>query len=755
MASTESPPIAAAQESAEFGVGGMTCAACSARVERALSRTPGVESASVNLATERAAVRFRGSETDRETLFQSVREAGYQVIDLGADGQSGDQEAAREEERRRLRQSVLVAGGLTVPIVLLDMVPMMIPGGHHWLTGIIPEPALLYILFLLASAVQFGPGRRFYRLGWSSLRAKSPDMNALVMIGTTAAYGYSVVATVAPALLPEGAAHVYFEASAVIITLILLGKYLEMIARGRTSAAIRRLVDLQPPVARLLRNGQPTSVPLAEVQPGDALLILPGDRIPVDGIVIEGASYVDEAMISGEPVPVEKTDGAELVGGTVNQTGSLTMRATRVGSETVLAQIIRLVEHAQASKPAIQALADRVVAVFVPVVLVIAALTFGAWLLLGPAPALTYALVAAVSVLIIACPCAMGLATPTSIMVGTGRAAELGVLFRRGDAVQALQEVHVIALDKTGTITLGRPTLTDVVLLNGGDESEVLRLAAAVEARSEHPIAKAIAEGGRERGLDIPEAKGFDAVPGFGVEGEVEGRRVAVGALRFMERLEIPADRRDADRLAAQGKTPLFVAIDGRAVAMLAVSDPIKDDAAEVVQALKASGLRVAMVTGDARATAEVVASQIGIADVYAEVLPADKAKAVTDMQRHGRVAFVGDGINDAPALAAADVGIAIGTGTDVAIEAADVVLMRGDLRGLRQAFSVSRATMRNIKQNLFWAFFYNTALIPVAAGVLYAPFGLTLSPVFAAAAMGISSVMVLGNAMRLRRLSA
>ena len=737
-------------------VQGMTCAACVSRVERALQKVEGVLDASVNLATERAVVRHVPGAVSPARIEAAVRDAGYDVLQIegGQDRVDAEREA-REAERLALRRRLFVAAGFTIPILLLSMGPMLVPGGHDWLTGIVPMPTLFLILFALASVVQFGPGWRFYRAGFASLRHGSPDMNTLVMLGTTAAYGYSVVATFVPGLLPEGTVHVYYEASATIITLILVGKYLEAIAKGRTSEAIKTLLGLQPRTARLIRDGVEQEVPVDEVMAGDVVVVRPGEKVPVDGVVTQGTSFVDESMISGEPVPVEKREGAEVVGGTINGTGSFRFRAERVGAETVLAQIIQMVEKAQMTRPPIQALADRVVAVFVPIVIAIATLTAVVWLLVGPEPALPLALVAAVSVLIIACPCAMGLATPTSIMVGTGKAAELGVLFRRGDALQTLHEADVVALDKTGTLTEGHPRLTDLVVSGGFDEAEVLRLVAAVERSSEHPIGRAIVEEAETDAQALPEAEGFEAVPGFGVAATVEGRWVQAGADRYMRRLGLDVDvfAETAERLADEGKTPLYAAVDGRLAAVLAVTDPIKAETPAAVEALHALGLRVAMITGDNHRTAEAIARQLGIDEVRAEVLPDGKAEAVKTLQAEGLgVAFVGDGINDAPALAQADVGIAIGTGTDVAIESADVVLMSGSLGGIPTALALSRATLRNIKQNLFWAFAYNVVLIPVAAGALYPVFGLLLSPVFAAAAMGFSSVFVLTNALRLRR---
>ncbi len=582
-------------------------------------------------------------------------------------------------------------------------------------------------------------------------------MNSLVSVGTLAAYLYSIVATFAPTLLPPGTVNVYYEAAAVIVVLILLGRYLEARAKGRTSQAIQRLVGLQPKTARVRREGAVAEIPIIDVMVGDVIEVRPGERIPVDGEVVDGNSYVDEAMITGEPVPVAKASGSAVTGGTVNQQGALAFRATAVGEATLLAQIIRMVEDAQGSKLPIQAMVDRVTMWFVPAVMGVAALTFVAWLILGPSPALTFALVNAVAVLIIACPCAMGLATPTSIMVGTGRGAELGVLFRKGEALQLLRDARVVAVDKTGTLTEGRPALTDMQVIDGFDRSGVLALAAAVEAKSEHPVGVAIVAAATAEGIAIPETTDFDSVTGYGVRALVNGNRVDIGADRYMHSLGVDAAgfAANAMQLADEGKSPLYVAVDGRLAAIMAVADPIKATTPAAIAALHRLGLKIAMVTGDNARTAESIARRLGIDVVVAEVLPEGKVAAVENLRAaHGRVAFVGDGINDAPALAAADVGIAVGTGTDVAIEAADVVLMSGHLNGVATAIALSQATIGNIRQNLFWAFAYNTALIPVAAGLLYPVWGVLLSPMFAAGAMAMSSVFVLGNALRLRRFS-
>jgi Cu+-exporting ATPase len=745
------------RETVELAIQGMTCASCVGRVERALRSVPGVIDASVNLATERASVVLPRGAVSIDALIRGVETAGYDAAPVAGDVASSDAEAERRAaELAGLRRAVVVAGALTLPVAVLEMGGHLVPAFHHLVVDAIGVHGNWLVQFVLATLVLFGPGLRFYRIGFPALLRGAPDMNSLVAVGTGAAYAYSVVATFAPQLLPPGTVNVYFEAAAVIVTLILLGRFLEARTKGRTSEAIRRLVGLQPRTARVRGDGAVQEVPAAAVRPGDIVEVRPGERIPVDGEVVDGASFVDESMITGEPVPVEKQAGAAVVGGTVNQTGAFAFRATKVGGDTLLAQIIRMVEQAQGSKLPIQALVDRVTLWFVPAVMVVALATFLVWLVFGPEPAMTFALVNAVAVLIIACPCAMGLATPTSIMVGTGRAAELGILFRRGEALQLLKDVRVVALDKTGTLTKGHPELTDLTTAPGFDRAEVLGAVAAVEAKSEHPIARATVAAAAAEAVDLLETTGFEAVPGFGARAIVGGRQVEVGADRFMARLGIDVGHfaADAARLADQGKTPLYAAIDGRLAAILAVADPIKETTPAAIAALHALGLKIAMITGDNARTAQAIAHAVGIDVVVAEVLPDGKVEALERLKaRHGRAAFVGDGINDAPALAAADVGIAIGTGTDIAIEAADVVLMSGDLAGVPKAVALSRATIRNIRQNLFWAFAYNTALIPVAAGVFYPVNGMLLSPVLAAGAMALSSVFVLANALRLRRI--
>lgn len=753
----ESAGYSVRHEITELAIEDMTCASCVGRVEKALAQTPGVIEAGVNLATERARIIHFAGVVSVADLEAAVVKAGYTSRRLSAESaNTEDQDNERREgEARSLRRALYTAAIFTLPVFILEMGSHVIPGMHDLVMRTLGQQMNWYIQFVLATIVLFGPGMRFFRKGIPALLRGAPDMNSLVSVGTIAAYGYSVVATFIPGVLPKGTANVYFEAAVVIVTLILLGRTLEARAKGRTSQAIKRLVGLQAKTARVDRNGKIVEIPLDQVATDDVILVRPGEKIPVDGEVVEGSSYVDESMITGEPVPVSKGIGAEVVGGTINKTGAFSFRVTKIGANTVLAQIIRLVEQAQGSKLPIQALVDKVTMWFVPAVMAGAGVTFIIWLFLGPDPALTFALINAVAVLIIACPCAMGLATPTSIMVGTGRAAELGVLFRKGEALQALRDVSVVALDKTGTLTKGRPELTDLVPAEGFEYKEVLALVAAIETRSEHPIAEAIVAAAKQQDITLASVESFEAVPGFGVSAQVAGRTVAVGADRYMTQLGLDVNslQPTARRLGEQGKSPLYAAIDGRLAAIIAVADPIKETTPEAIRALHALGLKVAMITGDNKATSAAIARQLGIDEVAAEVLPDGKVAALKKFRANGaRVAFVGDGINDAPALAESDVGLAIGTGTDVAIEAADVVLMSGDLRGVADAIALSQATIRNIKQNLFWAFAYNALLIPVAAGLLYPLNGMLLSPMFAAAAMALSSVFVLGNALRLKR---
>ncbi len=737
----------------ELAVEGMTCASCVGRVEKALKAVPGVTEATVNLATERATVRGVAAVAD---LIAAIEKVGYEAnpVDTGA---QADEEAAekKDAERAELKRDLTLAAVLALPVFVLEMGSHMIPGMHEWVASTIGIQQSWYLQFVLTLLVLAIPGWRFYEKGFPALFRLGPDMNSLVAVGTAAAFGYSMVATFAPSLLPAGTVNVYYEAAAVIVALILLGRFLEARAKGRTSEAIKRLVGLQAKEAHVLRDGRIVDIPINDVAQGDIVEVRPGERVPVDGEVTEGRSFVDESMITGEPIPVEKAEGSTVVGGTVNQKGALTLRATAVGGQTMLAQIIRMVEQAQGSKLPIQAVVDKVTLWFVPAVMLAAVLTFLVWLVFGPSPALSFALVNAVAVLIIACPCAMGLATPNSIMVGTGRGAEMGVLFRKGEALQLLKDAKVVAVDKTGTLTEGRPVLTDLEIADGFDRNQVLAKVASVESRSEHPIARAIVESAVEGGIALPTMTDFDSVTGMGVRATVDGARVEVGADRFMRELglDVSGFARTAERLGNEGKSPLYAAIDGRLAAIIAVADPIKSSTPAAIAALHQLGLKVAMITGDNARTAQAIAKQLGIDEVVAEVLPEGKVEAVRRLKAtHGQIAYVGDGINDAPALAEADVGLAIGTGTDVAVESADVVLMSGNLQGVPNAIALSKATIGNIRQNLFWAFGYNTALIPVAAGVLYPAYGVLLSPIFAAGAMALSSVFVLGNALRLRR---
>ncbi len=740
-----------------LGIDGMTCASCTGRVERGLAALPNVAGVSVNLATGRASIRHAEGLVDRAALEAAIRRLGYEPRSEAPSGTPGRaaRRARQDAEAAHLRRDVSLAALLALPVVVLDMGGHLVPGFHAWLQAAFGPAGSGWIQACLATLILAGPGRRFFRQGIPALLRGHPDMNALVALGAGAAYLYSLVSVVVPGWLPAGTAHLYFEAASLIVTLILLGRMLEARAKGRTGAAIARLIDLAPKTARLVRDGVEAEVAQEALRVGDRVRVRPGERIAADGAVVEGTSYVDESMVTGESVPVAKAPGDAVTGGTLNTNGSVDLLVERIGAETVLARIVAMVEAAQGAKLPIQALVDRVTLRFVPAVMGLSALTFLGWLALGPSPALGVAIVNAIAVLIIACPCAMGLATPTAIMVGTGRAAERGVLFRSGTALQGLRDVKLVAFDKTGTLTQGRPSLTDLEPAPGIAPDAALRLAAALESRSEHPVAGAIVAAARARGLAGGVVTAVEARAGYGITGRVDDRAVAIGARRYMERLGIGVEvlAGKAAGLERAGRSPLYLAVDGRLAALIAVADPIKPGAAEAVASLRAQGLAVAMVTGDARGAAEGVARQLGIDTVSAELPPGGKVEAVRALRaRFGPVAFVGDGINDAPALAEADVGLAIGTGTDIAVESAEVVLMAGDLARIVTAIHLSRAVMRTIRQNLFWAFAYNIALIPVAAGLL-APFGgPLLSPILAAGAMALSSVFVLGNALRLRR---
>ncbi len=738
-----------------FPVSGMTCASCVARVEEALAGVPGVVSASVNLASEKATVEYLEG-TPVAGLKKAVSEAGYE---LGAEaGTLQDVVGVAAREARGVRNRLLLAVLFTVPLFVLSWVPDF--------------PGKLFVLWALATPVQFWVGWRYYRGMWGALRHRTADMNTLIAVGTSAAYFYSVMVVLFPGLFASPAleAHVYFDTAAVIISLITLGKFLEARARGQTSAAIKKLIGLQPKTALVIRDGKEVEIAVEDVRVGDLILVRPGERIPVDGIIRQGRSSVDESMVTGESIPVEKSVGDEVIGATINRTGSFQFEATKVGKDTTLAQIVRLVEEAQGSKAPVQRLADVIASYFVPVVIGIALATLVVWVLVGPDPALTFGLLNFVAVLIIACPCALGLATPTAIMVGTGKGAESGVLIRSAEALERAHRIDTVLLDKTGTLTTGHPAVSDVVPADGFSRGEVLRLAASAERGSEHPLGEAIVRAARDMGLEPAEASEFRAVPGQGIEASVEGRSIILGNLGLVQerRLSLGAPGEKAERRHDEGKTVMFLGVDGRVAGAITVADTLRPEAREAIARLKRMGIEPVMITGDNRRTAAAIARQVGIERVLAEVRPENKAGEIKRLQGKGKVvAMVGDGINDAPALAQADVGIAIGTGTDVAMETADITLIRGELGGIITAISLSRRTVSTIRQNLFWAFAYNTALIPVAAGVLYLVFGQTgtpaglrfilgdygfLNPILAAAAMAISSLTVVSNSLRLRR---
>jgi Cu+-exporting ATPase len=739
---------------------GMTCASCVSRVERALRKPAGVLKADVNLATEKATVTYIPGQTTHADLVAAVRAAGYDVVEGSAASEESAEaaadaaEAARAAAYRQLKTKVVVGFVFSILIFAGTMQPDWFPFLPAWLHN-------GYVLWALATPVQFWVGGQFYRTAWNALRHGSTTMNTLIAMGSSAAYFYSVLGVLFPGFFEHQGLTMpmYFDSAAFIITLILFGRLLEARAKGQTGAAIKALIGLQPKTARVLRDGAETDVPIAAVVAGDLIVVRPGEKVPVDGVVTAGASAVDESMLTGEPIPVAKQLGDEVIGATMNTTGSFTFSATKVGADTALAQIIRLVEQAQGSKPPIARLADVIAAYFVPAVIGIASLTFVVWLVLGPSPSLNYALLNFVAVLVIACPCALGLATPTAIMVGTGKGAENGVLIRDGAALETAYKLDTVVLDKTGTITEGRPQVTDVVVLDGAarlddgsprlDEDGLLRLVAAAERGSEHPLAGAIVAAAEQRGLTIPAAGEFEAVAGHGIRAVVDGHTVVAGN----ERLAGAAAAELTGRFAAEGKTVVTVLVDDVPAVAIAAADTVKPGSAAAVRRLREFGLDIVMLTGDNALTARVIAREVGIEHVVADVLPEQKAQKVAELQAGGKkVAMVGDGINDAPALAQADVGVAIGTGTDVAMEASDITLMGGELSGVATAVSLSRATIRVVKQNLFWAFAYNVALIPLAAGVFYPPFGVLLNPIYAAAAMGLSSVTVVTNSLRLRR---
>jgi Cu+-exporting ATPase len=724
---------------ADLKITGMHCAACASRVESALRETEGVSEANVNFATESAGLLYDDERLGLEEIAAAVEAAGYGVVMPGAED---DERAARERELRTLQRKLWFSLA-AVAVIMLSI---------HVVSHVVAVPA--EALLVVATPVQFWAGAQFYRGAWTALRGRFADMNTLIAVGTSAAYFYSLVVTLRPDVIVSVGAeiHLYYDTSAMIITLILLGRTLEARARGRASEAIRRLMGLQAKTACVLRDGEEVEVAIEDVVIRDVVVLRPGERVPVDGEVLEGESALDESMVTGESMPVEKGPGDLVVGGTVNLSGAFRFRASRVGADTVLAQIIRLVQEAQATKAPIQRLADRVAGIFVPIVIAIAVITFVIWLFVGPNP--TYAVVAAVAVLIIACPCALGLATPTSLLVGTGRGAELGILIRSAEALEVAGAADTVLFDKTGTLTRGTPEVTDIVAAPGHTQESVLRLAASAERYSEHPLGQAIVRAARNRKVDIAEAADFKAMSGLGVSAGIEGTTVLVGSGRLLAEQGVAVEtmQGQADVLAGEGKTAALVSVDGKTIGVIGLADVAKEEASDAVRLLKEMGLRVAMVTGDNARTAEAIAREVGVDDVRAEVLPDQKAEAVKALQAEGRrVAMVGDGINDAPALAQADVGIAIGRGTDIAMESADITLVRDDLRLVPEAIRLSGATLRNIKQNLFFAFFYNSLGIPIAAGVLYPVIHTLLNPAIAAGAMAFSSVSVVTNALRLR----
>jgi len=746
--------VATSDERIDLPITGMTCAACANRIERTLAKQPGVNSASVNFATERATVSFDPQATNVDSLVETVRSAGYDAHPTASDDGEDPLEKAHAEEYRTAKRKFIVAAALSLPVLVIAMshgtIAWLNFEGVNWLQLVLTTPVVLY------------SGRHFYTGAWAAFRHRAADMNTLIAVGTGTAFIYSVLATAFPSWFVTSAhgSHatdvpVYFEAAAVIIALILLGSLFESRAKGRTGEAIRKLVGLQPKTAMVIRDGDEIEVATDTVLKGDIVVVRPGEKIAVDGVVTEGSSAVDESMLTGESIPVEKHAGDEVFAATINKTGAFYFRATKVGKDTALQQIVQLVRDAQGSKPPIAKLADKISGIFTPVVISIAIATFVVWFVAAsPEVRFTMALVNFVSVLIIACPCALGLATPTAIMVGTGKGAELGILIKGGDSLETAHKLDTIVLDKTGTITKGEPSLTDVVAFDL-DETELLRLIASAEASSEHPLAAAIVAGAKEHGISVERAEKFNAVEGRGVEARVDGREIVLGNERLMQErlIDVNTDASEAlAQLASEGKTPMLAAIDGKLAGIIAVADTVKDESKTAISDFKQLGLTVVMMTGDNQRTADAVAKEVGVDRVIAEVLPEGKSSEIKRLQGEGRsVGMVGDGINDAPALAQADVGIAIGTGTDVAIEASDITLIRGDLRGVATAIGLSKATIRTVKQNLFWAFIYNVIGIPIAAGALYPVFGWLLSPIIASAAMSLSSVSVVTNSLRLR----
>jgi Cu+-exporting ATPase len=746
----------AGMEKVTLPVHGMSCASCVKKVENAINGLEGVVRASVNFATERATVQYIPGAVSVEDFRKAVKEAGYEILQterVEKEDILDREKAAREAEYRKLKRKLLIGITLVIPIFLLAYWKALGLANLYDLN----QEVSFFLQLLFQTPVQFWVGRQFYVGAWKSAKHGSSDMNTLIAVGTSAAYLYSVLATFFPHLFSAQGltAGVYFDTAGAIIILILLGRLLEARAKGQTSEAIKKLVGLRAKTARVLRDGRETDIPAEDVKIGDLVVVRPGEKIPVDGIVKGGHSSVDESMVTGESIPVEKHAGDAVIGATINKTGTFKFEASKVGKDTMLAQIIKMVEEAQGSKPPIARLADIIAGYFVPAVIGIAIITFIVWYFYGPSPALTYAVLNFVAVLIIACPCALGLATPTSIMVGTGKGAESGVLIRGGEALETAHKINTVVMDKTGTLTKGEPSVTDIVAFNGYEKMEILRFAASAEKGSEHPLGEAIVNRALEENISLIDPGDFNAVAGHGIEATLGEKALLMGNAKLMKDRGIQLDQlgKKAEELSNQGKTPMFVAVDQNPAGIIAVADTLKENSKGSVEALHKMHIEVVMITGDNRRTAEAIARQIGVDRVFSEVLPEGKADEVKKLQAEGKkVAMVGDGINDAPALTQADVGIAIGTGTDVAMESADITLISGDLKGVLTAIALSKATIRNIRQNLFWAFAYNTILIPVAAGVLFPFFGILLNPIFAAAAMGLSSVTVVSNALRLRR---
>lgn len=736
--------------SLELPIQGMDCASCVQKTEKALLQTRGVTKAVVNLATEKAKVEYLPSETSLKEIKRAIESSGHKVLEFAPSEEVEDPERLiREREYKKLKIK-FIAGLFLGLLVFLG-------SSRHWFPWIPSFLGNFYVLWALATPVQFWIGWQFYKGAWGAFKHRNAEMNTLIAVGTSAAYLYSVTATLFPSFFEAGGIKpaVYFDTSALIIVLILLGRLLEARAKGQTSEAIKKLMGLSPKTARIMREGKEIDIPVEEVLVGDTIIVRPGEKIPVDGIVKDGKSAVDESMITGESIPVKKKAGDEVIGATINKTGSFKFQATKVGKDTALAQIIKLVQDAQGSKAPIQRLADVISGYFVPIVISIAIATFVIWFNFGPFPALTFALLTFVAVMIIACPCALGLATPTAVMVGTGKGAEKGILIKGGESLETAHKLDTIVFDKTGTLTRGEPEITDIVTQNDYSEEEILKYAASAEKVSEHPLAEAIIKRAKEKKIELHDPKNFNAIEGHGIEAEVDGKKVLLGNLKLMQKRQIVVRNLEekADELAGDGKTPMYISLEGKAAGLIAVADTLKENSLQAVEKLKKLGLEVIMLTGDNKKTAEAIARKAGIDKVLPEVLPEDKVHEIKSLQSGGRiVAMVGDGINDAPALAQADVGIAIGSGTDVAMEASDITLIKGDLRGVVSAIELSKRTIKIIKQNLFWAFFYNTAGIPLAAGVLYPFFGILLNPIFASAAMAFSSVSVVSNSLRLRR---